>query len=747
MSGHRSIILLLMLLQLTSVGCQTDGTSRFAWNPFRKNTEADAIVDADRETPPVSKNFFTRNKEEKEETESAPPMAAEQLERLLSQGRLALQENRIDEATKAYSDVLKSLPDNATAHHGLAMAADLTENWDDAEYHYRQALRIRPRDPDLLCDIGYSYLLQNRYSEAESYLNHALEVSPQHESALLNLAMLDLRQGKRASAERRLADRFGSSGRATQVMSQLEEQVASLGGGIIPASASSISNISNEATALRPDITASLQNVPEVPPNASLEEVLAIARREGVEAERRRGTQNIPQDLATNTRQNANAQPNGNMPHQPMAWPGNSHASTNQPQSGQPAMSQPAFGQPVTGQPVGGRPSEYSGQPTHVFGTLQPRNPNAGMGNVSVPTTQSSNVTAAQHNGANSVPPGHPDHWASSSPNTNAPNFLHGTSNSQNPAGQNGVHSPPSAAPNVNMNSMAGTTGQSFGNGDANMNPSAGTNNGFAPNGGVASNTPPTQPAFGSGSSPASASGLPNGGAPIAVRSSGSFQAPPATTGNSYGMPYGFGAGQPPVNTVSNSASTPMNGQPNGAANLNGNTSRSAPQGMYLDALNVGPGSLFPMYPDNAGLNATGTPAAATGNSPQNTWQGSPANQPATNGANQPSGSPQANMNSNAANNGNGQNNAPRMGNISSPGSGSMINGAMFGQPNSNVPANSMMTGGGANNLPGWPGARAAQPNPLESYERQRQQLDDEYNRTLEQLDRNNPTSHNRAQY
>ncbi len=746
MSGHRSIILLLMLFQLTSVGCQTDGTSRFAWNPFRKKTDADAVADADKETPPVSKSFFTRNKEEKEETESAPPMAAEQLERLLSQGRLALQENRIEEAKKAYNDVLQSLPDNATAHHGLAMAADLTEEWDDAEYHYRQALRIRPRDPDLLCDIGYSYLLQNRYSEAESYLNHALEVSPQHESALMNLAMLDLRQGKRASAERRLADRFGSSGRATQVMAQLEEQVASLGGGIIPASASSVSNITNEASALRPDITASAQNVPEVPPNASLEEVLAIARREGVEAERRRGTQNIPQDLPTNSRPISSAPQSGNAPHQPLAWPGNSHASMNQPHGGPPATTQPALGQPVTGQPVGGSPSGYSGQPTHVFGTLQPRNPNAGMGNVSVPTTQANNATAAQHNSANSAPPGHPDHWASSSPNNSAPNFLHGASNGQNPAGQNGVNSQPSAAPSMNMNSMAGTTGQSIRNGAANINPSSGTNNGFAPNGGMASNAASAQPSFGNGPGAAPASSLPNGGAPIAVRSSGTFQ-PPANTGNSYGMPYGFGAGQPPVNTVSNTTSTPINGQPNGAANSSGNTSRPAPQGMYLDALNVGPGSLFPMYPDNAGMNATGTPAAAPGNLPQNAWPGNSSNPPATNGANSQSGSPQANMNPNAANAGNGQNNVLRMGNISSPGSGSMINGAMFGQPNSNVPANSMMTGGGANNLPGWPGARAAQPNPLESYERQRQQLDDEYNRTLEQLDRNNPASHNRAQY
>ena len=90
------------------------------------------------------------------------------------------------------------------------------------------------------------------------------------------------------------------------------------------------------------------------------------------------------------------------------------------------------------------------------------------------------------------------------------------------------------------------------------------------------------------------------------------------------------------------------------------------------------------------------------------------------------------------------------MGNISSPGSGSMINGAMYAQPDSTLPSAGVVSGGGINttsNLPGWPGTRPAQANALESYERQRQQLDDEYNRTLEQLDRNNPTSSSRAQY
>ena len=74
-----------------------------------------------------------------------------------------------------------------------------------AEQHYAAALAARPHDADLLCDSGYSFLLQNRLPEAEDRLRTALSKTPDHTRSLENLALLAARRGDRAAAESALA--------------------------------------------------------------------------------------------------------------------------------------------------------------------------------------------------------------------------------------------------------------------------------------------------------------------------------------------------------------------------------------------------------------------------------------------------------------------------------------------------------------------------------------------------------------
>jgi hypothetical protein len=120
------------------------------------------------------------------------------------------------------------------------------------------------------------------------------------------------------------------------------------------------------------------------------------------------------------------------------------------------------------------------------------------------------------------------------------------------------------------------------------------------------------------------------------------------------------------------------------------------------------------------------------------------------------------------------------MNNISSPGTNSMVNGAMYEQPGSALPSQdwanqqqqqlraqqlqsqqwlekqsmgrqpvnappqnsgSWGTGSYGANPGSLPASRPLAVNPLEAYEKQRQQLDSEYNRTLQQLDRQNPSA------
>jgi hypothetical protein len=215
----------------------------------------------------------------------------------------------------------------------------------------------------------------------------------------------------------------------------------------------------------------------------------------------------------------------------------------------------------------------------------------------------------------------------------------------------------------------------------------------------------------------------------VPIHSTGAFQAP-QNGSVSYGQPLGFNA---PAATAS--YQTPGNSA-NGTAV---STASSSSSPVYLEGLNAGPGAIFPV----------------SGSGPH-AIQSDPL---ATSGA----GATSLNMN-----------------NISSPGTNSMVNGAMYEQPGSALPSQdwgnqqqqqlraqqlqsqrwqeqqsmgrrpvsqtpqdsaSWGTGSYGANPGAWPASRPAAVNPLEAYEKQRQQLDSEYNRTLQQLDRQNPST------
>ncbi|MCA9008740.1 MAG: tetratricopeptide repeat protein [Planctomycetaceae bacterium] len=276
MSGRRWLFSCIAAISISPAGCQVDGGAPKLWNPF---VRAEKKSDIDSELLPK----FVRRMDEGNDNTSKPtesPIAESRVEALLAEGQRGLQENRIPEARRAYTEVLQFLPDDPTAHHGLAMAADLTENWTEAEEHYRQALRSRPRDANLLCDIGYSYLLQNRYSEAASYLEQAIQINPNHENAHANLALLDVRQGNREAARERLTKRYGNVAKVTQILAALESQPAP-----------------NSAPVTSPKTASSLIGMaPALPANASFEEVREIANRERIAAEQRRAAITVPPD-------------------------------------------------------------------------------------------------------------------------------------------------------------------------------------------------------------------------------------------------------------------------------------------------------------------------------------------------------------------------------------------------------------------------------------------------------------------
>ena len=158
------------------------------------------------------------------------PASNTQVEQLVQSGRATIQQANnnpvmLQQARGLFEQALQLNPQHGAANQGLAIVADLQKDWPTAEAHYKQALSQNPQDPDLLNDLGYSYLLQNRFHESMQYLNQALQVSPRHERAHINLAMLSLKSGDITGATNRLATIYPQQEVQT-TLAQLQNELA-----------------------------------------------------------------------------------------------------------------------------------------------------------------------------------------------------------------------------------------------------------------------------------------------------------------------------------------------------------------------------------------------------------------------------------------------------------------------------------------------------------------------------------------
>lgn len=86
-------------------------------------------------------------------------------------------EGKSQKAIQAYRKVADAY-EMPEAYHRLAVLHDLREDFTSSAKYYQQALRLDPNNPQVLCDLGYSYYLQQRLSESEGILRQAVHVAP-----------------------------------------------------------------------------------------------------------------------------------------------------------------------------------------------------------------------------------------------------------------------------------------------------------------------------------------------------------------------------------------------------------------------------------------------------------------------------------------------------------------------------------------------------------------------------------------
>lgn len=90
---------------------------------------------------------------------------------------------------------LKRNPNNWFAHNALSTALVAQNRLDEALMHIREAIRLRPRHPQLQYNLGNVLLALNRTDEAIRAFERTLEIEPDHPKAHNNLAVALHRAG------------------------------------------------------------------------------------------------------------------------------------------------------------------------------------------------------------------------------------------------------------------------------------------------------------------------------------------------------------------------------------------------------------------------------------------------------------------------------------------------------------------------------------------------------------------------
>ncbi len=114
----------------------------------------------------------------------------------ISMGRMAEQEGNLEQAMAAYRVAIGRDKRRADAYARMAVLHDKQGKFRESAELYRKALAQRPGDPEIFCDMGYSFYLQRRWAEAEMNLRQAIAVDPEFQRAHNNLALLLVRDNR-----------------------------------------------------------------------------------------------------------------------------------------------------------------------------------------------------------------------------------------------------------------------------------------------------------------------------------------------------------------------------------------------------------------------------------------------------------------------------------------------------------------------------------------------------------------------
>ncbi|MCA8997621.1 MAG: tetratricopeptide repeat protein [Planctomycetaceae bacterium] len=203
----KRVMILSVCCLLTHAGCQS--MDHLSWSKKSPDTHALASTQESGGLPQPSQ-LQEASRSTSPQTLNGNPIAsipADTISHLLSEGQEELgafqgdkQPYHLAKARMNFEEIVRQQPQNGRAHHGLAIVSDLSEDYQSAERHYHQALAQSPNDSNILGDLGFSYLSQNRLMDAEKSLQSALQANPQNRNAIRHLGDVYARQGRTSAA-------------------------------------------------------------------------------------------------------------------------------------------------------------------------------------------------------------------------------------------------------------------------------------------------------------------------------------------------------------------------------------------------------------------------------------------------------------------------------------------------------------------------------------------------------------------
>ena len=86
-----------------------------------------------------------------------------------------LQQNKLELASEKLEKAIRQDPDSASAHNAYAILQDRLQQFDKAEYHYRRATQLDPKDSQAANNYGAFLCRNGRELESEEYFLRAIK--------------------------------------------------------------------------------------------------------------------------------------------------------------------------------------------------------------------------------------------------------------------------------------------------------------------------------------------------------------------------------------------------------------------------------------------------------------------------------------------------------------------------------------------------------------------------------------------